>query len=207
MLCRRNALSKLNHPLALQVGVDQIHRQHPSGVIESVELDAVLMLPRVVTLTAIPFDQVCEINCGLCWHVEGCNRILANVKEHATPLAGAGVETGLEVHTTGDVAGSAASGGCCVSSCSASSIPLDWAAIEVAGVDSLNEKMRAGKHVIASSFVSDGNPCWVLFPKGPDRLAGSQDSGLALGSPYRGSPRDSSPSSASKIQDTPSLGG
>ena len=44
----------------------------------------------------------------------------ANVKEHATPLAGAGVETGVEVHVTGDVADSSASGGCCVSSCSAS---------------------------------------------------------------------------------------
>ena len=68
VLCRRNALSKLNHPLALQVGVDQIHRQHPSGVVESVELDAVLMFPRAVTLTAIPLDQVCEINYGLFWH-------------------------------------------------------------------------------------------------------------------------------------------
>ena len=44
--------------------------------------------------------------------------IEANVKEHATPLAGAGVETGVEVHTTGDVADKAASGGCCGSSCS-----------------------------------------------------------------------------------------
>jgi hypothetical protein len=42
-----------------------------------------------------------------------------NVKEHATPLAGASVEMGVEVHTTGDVADRAASGGCCVSSCSA----------------------------------------------------------------------------------------
>ena len=47
---------------------------------------------------------------------------LANVKEHATPLAGAGVETVVEVHATGDVADSAASGGCCVSTCCASSI-------------------------------------------------------------------------------------
>ena len=45
---------------------------------------------------------------------------LPNVKEHATPLAGAGVETEVEVHTTGDVADSAASGGCCVSTCSPS---------------------------------------------------------------------------------------
>ena len=37
---------------------------------------------------------------------------LPNVKEHATPLAGASVETGAEVHVTGDVADSAASGGC-----------------------------------------------------------------------------------------------
>jgi hypothetical protein len=43
-----------------------------------------------------------------------------NVKEHATPLAGAGVETGVEVHTTGDVADKAASGGCCASACCAS---------------------------------------------------------------------------------------
>jgi hypothetical protein len=43
----------------------------------------------------------------------------ANVKEHATPLAGAGVDTGVEVHTTGDVAERAASEGCCVSACSA----------------------------------------------------------------------------------------
>jgi len=44
---------------------------------------------------------------------------LANVKEHAPPLAGAHVETGEKVHITGDVADRAASGGCCVSSCSA----------------------------------------------------------------------------------------
>jgi hypothetical protein len=42
-----------------------------------------------------------------------------NVKEHAPPLAGAHVDTGIEVHTTGDVDDKAASGGCCVSSCSA----------------------------------------------------------------------------------------
>jgi len=42
---------------------------------------------------------------------------LENVKEHAPPLAGAHVETGVEVHDTGDVADRAASGGCCVSSC------------------------------------------------------------------------------------------
>ena len=44
--------------------------------------------------------------------------ILANVKEHAPPLAGAHVETGGRVHITGDVVDRAASGGCCVSSCS-----------------------------------------------------------------------------------------
>lgn len=41
----------------------------------------------------------------------------ANVEEHAPPLAGASVETGVGVHITGDVADKAASGGCCVSSC------------------------------------------------------------------------------------------
>ena len=41
-----------------------------------------------------------------------------NVKEHAPPLAGAHVETGKRVHITGDVDDRAASGGCCVSSCS-----------------------------------------------------------------------------------------
>ena len=45
---------------------------------------------------------------------------LANVKEHATPLAGAAVERGVEVHVSGDVDNRAASGGCCVSTCSAS---------------------------------------------------------------------------------------
>jgi hypothetical protein len=45
-----------------------------------------------------------------------------NVKEHATPLAGASVETGVEVHVTGDVADKAASGGCCASACCASLI-------------------------------------------------------------------------------------
>ena len=37
---------------------------------------------------------------------------MANAQEHATSLAGAGAETGVEVHDTGDVADSAASGGC-----------------------------------------------------------------------------------------------
>jgi len=45
-----------------------------------------------------------------------------NVQEHATPLAGADVETGEKVHVTGDVADRAASGGCCVSTCCASSL-------------------------------------------------------------------------------------
>ncbi len=43
---------------------------------------------------------------------------LSNIKEHAPPLAGAGVETGMEVHTTGGAVDKAASGGCCASSCS-----------------------------------------------------------------------------------------
>ena len=47
-------------------------------------------------------------------------QFLPNVQEHATPLAGAGVETGMEVHVTGDVADRAASGGCSVSPCSRS---------------------------------------------------------------------------------------
>ena len=36
----------------------------------------------------------------------------ANVKELATPLAGASVEAGFKVHITGDVFDRAASGGC-----------------------------------------------------------------------------------------------
>lgn len=48
-----------------------------------------------------------------------------NVKEHAPPLARASVETGVEVHTTGDVSDRAAGGGCCASSCWASSI-MPW---------------------------------------------------------------------------------
>jgi len=50
----------------------------------------------------------------------GSSNSSTNVKEHATPLAGAGVETGVGVHVTGNVADSAASGGCSVSTCSAS---------------------------------------------------------------------------------------
>ena len=50
--------------------------------------------------------------------------LLPNVKEHATPLAGAGVETGLEVHTTGDSADKAASGGCVSRLVRNSSFPL-----------------------------------------------------------------------------------
>jgi hypothetical protein len=42
----------------------------------------------------------------------GISYSMANVQEHATQLAGAGVETGMESHTTGDVADKAASGGC-----------------------------------------------------------------------------------------------
>ena len=49
-----------------------------------------------------------------------------DVQEQATPLAGAGIETGVEVHVTGDVADDAASGGavprlvCCLYSFAAS---------------------------------------------------------------------------------------
>lgn len=45
---------------------------------------------------------------------------LPNVQEHATPLAEAVVERGVEVHVTGDVENRAASVGCFVWSCSAS---------------------------------------------------------------------------------------
>ena len=45
---------------------------------------------------------------------------LPNVQEHATPLAGASVERGVEVHVTGEVENRAASGGCCASPCSPS---------------------------------------------------------------------------------------
>lgn len=60
----------------------------------------------------------------LTWRLVGNEIFLANVKEHAPPLAGAHVETGVEVHTSGDVDDKAASGGCCVSSCCASSFVL-----------------------------------------------------------------------------------
>ena len=42
----------------------------------------------------------------------------AERQEHAPPLAGTSVETGMEVHVTGHVDDEAASGSCCVSSCS-----------------------------------------------------------------------------------------
>lgn len=57
------------------------------------------------------------LKCG--WLVTGII-YSENVQEHAPPLAGASVETGIRVHDTGDVDDKAASGGCCVSSCSAS---------------------------------------------------------------------------------------
>ena len=43
-----------------------------------------------------------------------------SVKERPVPLAGAGDETGIEVHVVGDVADTAASEGCCASLCSLS---------------------------------------------------------------------------------------
>lgn len=49
---------------------------------------------------------------------------LQNVKEHAPPLAGASVETGVGVHNTGDLADKTASSGCCGSTCSA--LPVIW---------------------------------------------------------------------------------
>ena len=53
--------------------------------------------------------------------LQQCQISSENVKEHAPPLARAHVETGVEVHNTGDVDDRAASGGCGVSSCSESS--------------------------------------------------------------------------------------
>jgi len=50
----------------------------------------------------------------------------ANVKEHATPLAGTGVETGIEVHAAGDSADMAASEGCCASPCWPFSFEGSW---------------------------------------------------------------------------------
>lgn len=58
----------------------------------------------------------------------------ANVKEHAPPLAGAHVVTGVEVHDTGDVDDKAASSGCCGSSVSASWICVKGDRIEVDSV-------------------------------------------------------------------------
>lgn len=79
-----------------------------------------------VPITAI---IICVIGSGMFlswWLSRAMNRkllkFLHNVKEHAPPLAGASVETGIEVHTPGDVYDKAASGGCCVSTCSTSSI-------------------------------------------------------------------------------------
>jgi len=48
---------------------------------------------------------------------------LPNVKEHATLSAGASVDHGVDVETTGEHENREADRGCCVSSCSASSIP------------------------------------------------------------------------------------
>ena len=47
---------------------------------------------------------------------------LANVKEHATLSAGASVDHGVEVETTGEHVNRAADRGCCVSTCWASSV-------------------------------------------------------------------------------------
>ncbi len=44
--------------------------------------------------------------------------LLANVKEHATLSAGARVDHGVKVETTGEHVNRAADRGCCVSSCS-----------------------------------------------------------------------------------------
>jgi hypothetical protein len=71
--------------------------------------------------------------------------ILENVKEHAPPLAGASVETGVDVHTTGDVADRVASGGCCVSSCSALRIHLTLTSIlGLDGPSLISKKIVAG---------------------------------------------------------------
>ena len=53
-----------------------------------------------------------------------CLQFLPNVKEHATLSAGASVDHGGEVKTTGEHVNRAADRGCCVSSCSDSS--LHW---------------------------------------------------------------------------------
>lgn len=47
---------------------------------------------------------------------------MPNVKEHAPLSAGAGVDHEVGVETTGEYVNKAADGGCCVSSCSLSSI-------------------------------------------------------------------------------------
>jgi hypothetical protein len=47
--------------------------------------------------------------------------ILPNVKEHAPLSAGASVDHGVDVETTGEHANRAANRGCCVSACSISS--------------------------------------------------------------------------------------
>ena len=128
---------------------------------------------------------------------------MANVKEHATPLAGAGVETGVKVHVTRDVADSAASGGCVSRLVRNSSSSATWEAVEAVGIDDLNEKVRSGKYVVAQSFVREGNPVWIMFPKGPNRYRDVPCNALEPGNSDQASFRDSSPSSASKIQDRP----
>lgn len=61
---------------------------------------------------------------------KGDSSFLHNVQELATPLAGASVETGVEVHITGDVADRAASGGCPASPCSALSSVISASMVE-----------------------------------------------------------------------------
>jgi hypothetical protein len=72
---------------------------------------------------------------------------LANVKEHATLSAGARVDNGVEVETTGEHENRAADRGCCVSTCCAS-----W--IHSGGVD-LTAQLKPGDR---SSRVNRSSP-------------------------------------------------
>ena len=86
---------------------------------------------------------------------------LPNVKEHAPLSAGASVDHRVEVKTTGEHENRAADRGCCVSSCSASSILL-WKVSHFLKLASLDCKDVA-LDLVSSKMIHDLNPVHQLI--------------------------------------------
>ena len=59
---RVTSLDNVFHTTPLEIGSNQVHRELPTGIIQSFESDTVGMLPVSVTMRAIPGNEATKID-------------------------------------------------------------------------------------------------------------------------------------------------